>query len=191
MAKNSLSPGFVKMYYGRGGSQHVHTIPIKFHDAPVAGSDPLLLKHDASGTNFGFLVEEYADLFKALFAATETIDHAEVWSQPTPDDDPVWIFSDAISVAGTNGVATSVGSEAVMTFRTASGGLYRWYCMEPSLPPNQVYSPATFPAAYAAISDYLIGGDSWVYGRDNGKVAVPLSMKTKTNDVLRRLLLTG
>ena len=191
MAQNSLSPAFVKLFYSRTGVEHTMTIPTKFYTAPTVGESPSLLTHAGGQYPFDNAVDDLILYLKPLWANTMSFGHAEVWSQPTPEDDPLWIYTYAVGVAGTSANANVIASQIVMTFRSTLGGLFRLYGMEASYAVNQAFSLAGFDTALGNLSTYIIASASWVYARDNGKPITTLGAKTKTNDVLRRKLLTG
>lgn len=191
MAQNSLSPGYVKLFYKRDTVEHTMVIPTKFYTAPTPGSEPSLLTHAAGQYPFEDAVNDLCDFLLPISGTNMTFDSAEVWYQPTPADDPLWIFTVAIDKTGTfAGTAVNAG-QLVMTFRSNAGGLYRLYLMESAIPVNQVGVPAEFTTAQTNLSNYVKDGPSWIYARDNGYPIVCLGFKTKTNDVLRRRLLTG
>jgi len=167
------------------------TLPTKFQGTPSAGTSPNLRTHVDGSVGFATYIGGLVDLIKPLFGSTETFDDAEVWYQPTPDSDPIWIFTTSLGVAGTNTAEAVVASESVMTFRTSNGGLFRLYLMETCRPVNASLSPSQMSSAETALANALTGTASSIYGRDDGKPVVVLSLKTKFNDVLRRKLLTG
>jgi hypothetical protein len=120
-----------------------------------------------------------------------TLDTADFWSQPTPEDDPVWIYSHSLDDDGTSAGSAITAQQQVFTFRTDLGGLYRFYIMEGAVLANLALSYAAMGADSKALADYILGATSWLYGRDGGEPLVSLGYKTKYNDVLRRRWVTG
>lgn len=193
MTQNSLSPAFVKLQYAHGASAHTMTIPVRINGTPVPGGTNSLEKHVGFGFSIDFVtaMDTWAEMLAPFFYTDVAFVAADLWSQPTPADDPVWIQSTSLTQVGGAEAVTVVASEAVFTFRSHLGGLFRLYLMEPSLLVNAKVLPAAFNASEITLSDFVTGDDSWLYARDNGKPITCLGLKTKTNDVLRRKLLTG
>jgi len=191
MAENSLSPAFIKLYYSAAGRSHVATIPTKFFGTPVPGVAPNLTLHNGGSNTFTSFMAGYIAAWKVFFDTITTFDYADVWSQPTPEDDPVWIFTYASGAIGTSVTDFNVASELVMTFRTDQGGILRTYAMEQAEPSNVFVSYASMGSAAKAYADLVMAATSAAYGRDGGAPVACLGYKTKTNDVLRRKILTG
>jgi hypothetical protein len=79
-----------------------------------------------------------------------------------------------------------------MTFRSEFGGLQKLYFLGIVLVVDAVQSPsAGLSNPYDDIFPFAVGTSSWIYARDNGKLIGLITLKTKTNDVLRRKYLTG
>jgi hypothetical protein len=192
MAKNSLAPGFGKLFYSRTGllKPHVMTFGLNPHDTPTPGFDPDLDKSGGGTIPFSDAIDAIIVLLKAITSHNMTFTHCEFWSQPTKDDDPLFIFDHSIGVAGTDSGAHVVAEQLVITYRTNAGGLYRFYQMEGTAAVDIVAFPP-FSTLYANWSNYLLGADDVIYGRDNGYPSSVISLKTKTNDALRRQLITG
>lgn len=191
MAINSLSPAFIVVRYTRSTVPHTSIIPTKFSGTPTPGSNPNLLNHFGVAVDFESAMAAWAILLQDMFSTAVTLDTAEVWSQPTPDDDPVWIFTTGLALTGTRSGTAVVAGQQVLTFRTHLGGLFRLYFMETPVPPNQVATYAGMANPELELANFVTGATSWLYGRDNGQPILTLGWKTKTNDVLRRKLLTG
>lgn len=185
MTVNSLSPAFVKLNYSRTGFSHTATYPVAPDGALTPGDNPQMAIKSGFSIDFVSAMEDYSNLLKPIFTAEFTINTAEFWSQPTPSDDPVWIYTHSLGDAGTNPADLTPASEAVMTARTDNGGLIRLYYLEVPIPVNLAYF-STFPSDYADIADFFLSSDSWLRGRDNGFPLTFISLKTKTNDVLLR-----
>lgn len=188
MALNNLSPAFVKIKYTVGSRVHTATIPTIPYGSVIPGSEPNVTVRTGVPRVFSTAVTDWVTLAKVFFAATGTFDTAEFWSKPNPTDDPVWIYTHSIGVAGTSAGGTYTSSQMAMTFRTAAGGLYRAYLMETAVAVNSNWTYALLPADQKAFADYLMGNTSWIYGRDNAFLVACLFSRTKTNDALRRQL---
>jgi hypothetical protein len=188
MAHNSLSPAFVKLYYNFNNITHVQTIPVIPSGTPTVGSLPNVTPITGSPITFAQFMTDYMVVFRPFFHNLTTIQSAEFWYQSTPTADPIWIYDHPINLTGSSGsVNTSMG-QIVLTMRTALGGIYRWYAMEPSsaLPLNVRTPGAALATTVLALSNYLKGSTSCVYGRDNASLQVPIFSTTKINDALRK-----
>lgn len=188
MARNSLSPAFVKITYGSTTHTHHMKFPTLFDGTVTPGIIPNLKQYDGTPVALGTYVVTIVTLMRAFFAADISFTLAEAWSQPTPEDDPIYIASYSITGGtGTGGGSTVLASQKVMTWRTNIGGLYKTYFMDTNTAPNLTYLPP-----YAGLSaellyqNHVMGSGSCVYGLDGGKIIAPLKTKTKTNDALRR-----
>lgn len=191
MTHNSLDPGFVIIHYTRGAVPHQQVIPVLWSTAPTVGADPSLLTK-AGGTVLGSVgVNAYILLFKVLFFTDVTFQDAEFWYKATETSDPVWIFTHPLGVAGTGVGSSTIAHQIAMTYRTGTGGIFRLYAMEPAAvwAGNQKQSWPTWNVGGANVANYLMGTTSWVVGRDNGYLVVPIRLQTKTNDALRRKLI--
>jgi hypothetical protein len=166
------------------------TIPTKPSGAPVVGSEPSYLRHDGDPELFSEGISDYVDLIKLTYSSAFSFTHAEWWSKPTKDDDPLFIYDVSLGIAGSDAGAVVVAEQCVITFRTSLGGLYRNYMMENMAAVNLAAYPP-FSTNYANIANFIMSDASFFYGRDNGKPTSVISLKTKTNDALRRQLITG
>jgi len=191
MAINSLSPAFIRLYYSNSGRQHVSVLPTKFFGTPVPGTAPNVLIHSDGSNTFTAFMSVYINALDVFFDTITSFDYADIWSQPTPEDDPVWIYTYNSGAIGTSVTNLEIASQLAMSFRTSLGGVLRIYMMEQAEPVNQAVSYADMGVGAKAFADLVIGGSSAIYGRDGGKPVACLGYKTKTNDVLRRRILTG
>lgn len=186
MTVYDLAPSFVKLKYTFAGMQHTQTIPCALAGDLIPGEEPDISRKVGSPTSFSTAIDTYVAVFKTFFGAGMDINFAEAWSKPTPADDPIWIFTYAVGVAGTAGVASKEALQMTVTFRTALGHLAKWYAMEVSggFDDN---SRDTYPfsdGGATSIATYLTGGNSIFLGRDNASLVVPISVKWKYNDVI-------
>lgn len=186
MAVNTLAPGFVKLHYiGPQNIQHTMTFGVLNDNFALA--IPTIKTKDGSSVPINTAVAALVTILKALVAATVTFQDFDLWSKPTPTDDPVWLYNGSLAVVGTNGTASVANSQLVASYRSGAGGNGKIYLLEQSYPVNNLYKPAAYgDASKLALANYLIGSSCMVYARDNGfPVTVP-RMMTKTNDVMRK-----
>lgn len=191
MAVNDLAPAFIKVNYTRGIVRHTKVIPTMPSGTPVPGSVPSMLAHSSAAVLFTDFIATWASFARPLFNADVSLVDMEFWSKPTPASDPIWIYTSGIGVAGSGTPPSVPAGQLVFTFRTDQGGLYRDYLMETWLEPDSAIAYPAMTNPTLAYANYIIGASSPVYGRDGGEVLHCLGIKTKTNDVLRRRLLTG
>lgn len=193
MTINSLAPGFIKLYYVQNLLTHVQTIPVSVAGDPTVGEEPEFTPNVGAPILMSAFIDEYIAILQPLFGADTSFSSAEYWNQPEPEDDPTWYFTYPIGEVGTSGTASVDLLQAVMTFRTALGGIYRNYLMEisGSVPVNLHTSFPFSAGPFADLAEYLTGDTSCVLGRDNAALIVPIAFTTKYNDALRkkRLLL--
>lgn len=154
----------------------------------IAVDDPTIV-YTKFGSTSGLsdaLVEDFVPFLQPFFRATDSFDEAEVWSQPTPESDPVFVELIPIALVGTSPASTVPFSQAVLSLRTAAGGIGKVYMMEGTLPVN-THDPRPFSnVAVSDLANYLTGPGSIWYARDNSFPVLGLTLNTKTNDALRK-----
>lgn len=189
MAINSLSPAFIKLYYVAFGAEHVQVLPTKFSGAVVPGATPSVELHNGTSLDGADAVDAYSVVFAAWIRTTDSILRADFWSQPTPQDDPIFVSSAPLGIPGL--VSATVQNQSVqssITFRSAFGGLYRNIVVDQTLIPVNVRDDAPF--SNASVQNYvnflMNPAQSFVYARDGGKLISPIRLLTKTNDILRK-----
>jgi hypothetical protein len=124
---------------------------------------------------------------KTFFSSTSTYDSFYVFHKPSPSDPPVFIWSAALGIAGTNAGATTVANEAVFSFKTPQPGGLKVYLMETAFGNDlKAPQPATTGSDQRNFTDYMVGSTSWVIGRNGSPPLIPLFLTTKENDHLRR-----
>lgn len=192
MTINSLAPAFVKLFYNRTGliKQHVMTFSVHPTSSLVVSGNGSLDKSGGGADSFTNHIDALILLLKVITSHNMTFTHAELWSQPLVTDDPVFIYDYSLGVAGTDSAAHVVAEQLVITYRSTNGGLWRFYQMEGTAAVDIVAFPP-FSTAYANLSNYFLGADNFIRARDNGSPSSVISLKTKTNDALRRALITG
>ena len=189
MPVNDLSPGFVKVYYGTSGRTSVQTLPVDPINPSPGTTGNELANYSGGTTTLAAFATQYGPLMADFTGPAYTIIFAELWSKPLPTSNPIFIESVPIGLPGTGNPPDSGATQVVMTHRTTNGGLHRWYFIGASGDPDQRASIASAPARALAMSNYLIGNDSVVFGRDNGKLFAPLFYTSKINDAVRKDIL--
>jgi hypothetical protein len=180
----SLAPGFLKVRYDDAHRPHFQTLSVIPNGAVVVGDEPRFERRTGAAETMETLVELYAVVLAANLAAATTIVEATFWSKPTEDDDPIWIFTHPLNVAGTAGGTETFTRQVNRSFRTQNGHIMRNVIEGvTSLFGNDVSTP--IPPG-DAISDFLMGANGFITGRDNGLPAARLNYSVKTNDALRK-----
>jgi hypothetical protein len=187
MALNSLSPAWIQLNYTSNGHQHRAILPCKPNGGWVAGFEPSLQKKDTTDIDATAAVAAYWNVAKPFFNTSSTLDSYYAYSRPTPSDPPEFIYTAPIGLAGTSAFATVPGVETVISFKTSLLGGLKLYLMEAVLAANiKTPLPTPLDAATLAFTDYVIGDDGWITGRNNQFPLAPLFLTTKLNDYYRR-----
>ena len=182
----SLAPGYIRVTYDGTLFPHHMTLPVNFDGTPVPGTEPDIVLKDASvvGAVPGF--NAFAVVLQPFFHTSTHIGLAEAHTvDPTTGDDQ-FIYAWDVGLLGTSGAARVAMSQLVVTFKLATGGLYKLYLMEGSQGIPLKLLPPFSAGLYADLSDFIVGPSSPVYGRSNAYPFVPVSALTKTNDKLRK-----
>jgi hypothetical protein len=188
MPSNSLSPGFVKLYYTSGGLEHVATLPVVPQEDPgLPGWE--VLTYDGSYDEWEAAVTGYVTVIKPLFHTSTVFTYAELWEQPEPEDDPVFRAVAFLEIAGT-GAATVVGSMATFSLRSDQGGNAKIVLMSHNNTVNLRRLPPSWGGATAieAVADYLVGTSNFIHARDGGRFIAATQYTTKTSDESRKRL---
>jgi len=126
-----------------------------------------------------------------MFGAAVTIVDAEFWYQPTPEDDPYWVYTYPVGEVGSSASASVPERQSVISYRTGEGGIAFHYLMEirGDVPGSQRQN---FPTGNTPVNDlnsFLVGTNSFQVGRDGGFFITPVWWTTKNNDAIRKRVL--
>lgn len=185
MAQNSIAPGFVKLFYAVASRPHVQVLPVDVFGTPTVGIEPEFNLKNGSSDLMSACVDAWIALLQPAYHSTANFSFAEFWYKPTPESDPTWIYTYEIGEVGTAVTAATANGQAVISLRTSVGGLLKVYMMESSFVAN-LRDPYPFSGGFVAFHNYLIGGTSWITGRDGGFPVVGIAATTKINDALRK-----
>jgi hypothetical protein len=191
MTVNSLSPGFIKLYYiGAQNIQHIMTIPVAIADIGVTPAT--IHQKDLTSVSWVAGITAYVTVLKAEMPTTTTFQYAELWSMPTPTSDPVFVSTVSLSIVGTKSGAAVSNSQIVFSFRSSCGGVGKVYLLEGNEVVNSVFkAPAYGDAGKLGVVNYLIGSSGIVVARDGCfPVNIPRIL-TKTNDPMRKKTVLG
>lgn len=186
MTRYSLSPAWIVLNYNWELRTHRALLPCLPTSVPTPGDNPNLTVKGGGTVSWTAAILGYATLFKYLLSEDSTIASADFWSQPTPDDDPVWINSDALDIPGAGAGTVQVAAVTTMTFRTIGGNLLKLLACDSQ---NELLVNLRIPAPYPSsrlkdFTDYITDAGAWVVGRDGTFPAVSIAATTKYNDAL-------
>lgn len=190
MTKNSLSPGFFKLFYTSNGNLHVQTLPVKYDGIPTPGQSPNVLLQSGASQAAATAIGALVALLKPLHYTGSTFTRGEYWYQASATSSPVFIKSDDIvGGSGTSATTALPSGQAVVIFRTTAGGHLRFYVMEQSATTaNACLYPPLFGGATTLqnLVNYIIGSTNFIVGRDGAYPTACVRWVTKYNDALRR-----
>lgn len=189
MAVHSLSPGFIELQYTYSNLLHKMRIPVTPATGWATGVQPDLVRKNGTNVAMNTAIDELIALLRPLFQNTTEFTKAEAWFYPTGAADPIWVWTYAIGLLGSNVGTNVVSSQMVVSFRSLVGGLAKIYLMEGVFTPNVRNSYPFGAGNLTNLTNYMIGGTSFWYARDNGALIVPIWSSSKTNDKLRKLRL--
>jgi hypothetical protein len=192
MAQNSLSPGFVKLFYSVAGRPHKQILPVLpatvYEPGTLPSSVRFQLGDNIAQITFAAAMDAYDDILDDGLNTTDgNITLAEFWQQPLVTDDPQFVSVYEIGHAGASATATVPYSQRTTTFRTSLGGYYKNVVLDQVNPVN-VEDAYPF-AAGVALNLYNFLTDpttNFIRGRDGGFIVSGINTVTKTNDALRK-----
>lgn len=190
MAANSLAPGYVILHYAVtfGTEIHTHkqTLPVQPQLPVSVGSEPTFVDNNGDDILMSDAIDAYILLAKELFNTSCTFIMAEYWNKPTPESDPIWVYTYTIGVTG-NRVGTAIeAGQITHSFRTEGGGIFKLVYLETPFVATYVDLYPFADADVTDLTDYLCSGVAWIHGRDGEKPAIPIKGVGKINDALRR-----
>jgi hypothetical protein len=191
MANNSRSPAYIVWRYVANGHHHTQTLCVKLKPGFVPGEEPNVFLHDGTDQPATDALNALGTFYQPFFKTTAKFGLYEVWSQPEPEDEPVFIFAGTTDISGTDTGAEVTAAEQVFTFRTSVRGGMKLYFMEPTSAINASFDPPYSNPVFSDLSDFVCGATSPLFGRNNSPPIAPIRAVTKINDVLRRKYLTG
>lgn len=182
----SLAPGYARVTYDGVLFPHHMTIPVNITGSPTPGVEPDLVLKDASTVGAETAIGDLVSEFLPNFAAGTNFGLCEIHTVDDVTGEDAFIYAFNLGLVGSAGSANIPTTELVMTFKLATGGLYRLYLMEGASAANVRILPPYGAGYVKDISDFIVGPSSPVYGRTNAYPFAPISMITKYNDKLRK-----
>lgn len=186
MARNSLSPGYLKVFYTSNGHPHIQVLPV--NPVAPAGAGTNLIDSGGSSQLWTSAVADLALIMKPFFHTTSSIDTAEIWTQATPTSIPLFQASTTVAVSGTATPPDIPFSQVRFSFRTTAGGKAVYQLMETRFTIDQKLSAPLYGGAaeLQAVDSYLTGSSCVVWGRDNHYISSGIRYVSKINDGLRK-----
>lgn len=190
MTVNSLAPAYVELFYSATIDSRLHphtaTYPVIPTATPVVGNVPNFVTNDDNDDTATNLITDWIDIMKTAYNGGFTFDRADIYSQPTDDDDPLFIVTIPLAVVGTSITATVKFCRLTCSFKTELGGNARLTLMESIYAVNATDSFPYASVPIDSLADYALGNSGWIRGRDNGKLSTSTRYVTKVDDALRK-----
>jgi hypothetical protein len=152
----------------------------------VPGTPHSLIVNDGSDYTFSVVIDSFCSLAKVFFNTATDFVSAELWSQPTDSDNPVFLELVSPAVSGTSANPLITYGQWVITLHTTEGIVQRMYMMESVLTVNQIVNFPVPAGTIKSFVDYLAGTTGPIRTRTGGKIVAGKRYLTKTNDMLRR-----
>jgi hypothetical protein len=133
-------------------------------------------------------VEDFVNVIKALFHNTTTFDSYTVFSQPTPEDTPVPVWSDTLAITGSQDPnPLSKAMQQTLSFRATDFTIFKLVCLDayPTVGLGRVTNLALNPT-YGPVIDYIVDDVTWIASRGGGRPNTFLQLATTLNEKLRR-----
>ena len=127
-------------------------------------------------------VDDFVDVLQPIFRTDSIFGSAELWEYTPGTFDASFLSTYLIAAAGTSASATVDDGQAIITFRTATGGSARLDLRETIYGAGQKLGIGAAPALVIAVSNFFIALVSPVKGRDGGFVFTGLNWLPGTNE---------
>ena len=188
--QNSLSPAFVRINSTSAYGAHSTTIPSVPLIAPPGGVGGygFDLRGAAIDVNAQDSIEDFVNLLKVFYPSTYTFIDYVLFSQPAPEDVPVPVESNVLSIAGTNiGGGWAKAVQETWTWRTTEFGIFKLVMLD-AVSDNSFdkLTNISGSAPHEALSDYVTADVTWIAGRDGGRPNTFLQIAKTLNEKLRR-----
>nr|CRY96454.1 hypothetical protein [uncultured prokaryote] len=189
MAINYPGPYELRIFYDTQLTfgAHVMKLNLDLDSDPEIGAefeDISTENHDASTTPLNSLTEALLTVLAPLFQSTTDFPLVELWSYAAGTFDATFRAAyDPVVSNGSAGTAIPAG-QAIITFRTAGGGIAKLSLMESNLTagPDQSFPTASTPINNLA-SFMTVASRPWL-GRDNTRFLVPKAYFPGQNEAL-------
>lgn len=182
----SLAPGYIRGTYDGTLFPHHMVLPVNFSGTPTPGTEPDLVLKDASTAGAIAAIDALLDVIVVFFNTGVHFGLFEAHTVDATTGEDQFIFAWNAGRTGSSVAPTIPTTQFVFSFKTALGTAYKLYLMETIIQPNLRDLPPYSEANRLALSDFVVGDASPIYGRKNSYPFVPVSAISKTNDKLRK-----
>lgn len=168
---------------------HEHRMSIALNNDLTPGlafADYDAKARDNTNVDLQVAVDEYFDLFQELFHTSADFPAVELWKYTTGTFDAQFWSVYALAGSGASASAAQLDGQAILSFRTASGGIAFAEFMEGIAVPGitQFFPTASTPVNNLAT---LMSDSNTIFkGRDNGYLIAPLHYMPGSNEKLTK-----
>lgn len=190
---NSVAPAFVQIEYHSAYGPHVMKIPITGIENPTASAVLLTAEAwDTSSININDMVNALVTEMQPRFAATAGFDRWSVWSQPTPDDDPLFVGGASIGEIGTAGTpGWAQATQETISLRDTAGKLFKLTLMDFASGNNfAAYTLASTIGVDGIVDELIADTNAWM-SRANNQPDNFIRRTATLNEALRRAYRLG
>lgn len=186
MAENSISPGYIRIYYQ--DASFIHKMQLGVNSDFVETLGEYLVEEKGGATdNWKDKVDEWIALMRPLTHTSMSWLYAELWQADFESGEETFKALHEIGVAGTSVTVTEATRGTTWSYFTTGGGNGKVVLLGSVAALNSAYRPPAYGATtIKAVADYLASGESFVYARDNTYPALVGRVLTKTFDALRK-----
>lgn len=186
LSTRSLAPGYIRGTYSGALFPHHMNIPVNFSGTPVPGTMPTLLTKSGGTVAADVAYNTFLGPILPNFNNGTVFGLTEVHTVDATTGEDQFIFAWDANQTGLNTDPRVPTSQAVMTFKSRLGTLYRLYLMEGVASPGVKLLPPLPGTVFPAMVDYMLSDDSIVWARKNAYLFSVVSYITKLNDKLRK-----
>lgn len=180
------SRGFIKLNYGQGANLSVATYWVSINTLLGVGVPHDLVQNDDSLIDFQTAISDWVALIDAFFNTGVDFSTAQLWSQPTDTDNPVFVEQVIVADNGVSATATNLYSQMAIMLYNDEGTVSRLQFMNTIFAVNSIEN---FPITAVSVNDvvnYAIGVNGFIRSKRGAKFVAPKRYTTKTNDALRK-----
>lgn len=187
---NSLFPAFVRIEYHSPYAPHTMTIPTTaWTGPPTSVFDSGEFEQWAAGSvEADVMINDLVDVLAPLFTDDVIFDGYTIYTQGSPESDPLPVYSAALTQVGSN-VSTEwfQAVQRTMVWRTVDFGIFKLSLMDAASDgtfarTGNFSTIAPFDDVHNEVTDTTNG---WS-GRDNARPNQALQMSLTLNEKLRR-----
>lgn len=189
MAINFPGPWQVDIFYLVDGLTHRQTLNCVLASEPTVGDsffDISALTNAEVPINLGTVVDDYIDLVAALYSEDVNFFNTELYKVEPLGFARQWYSAHAVNVDGTQATTYSPAAEAIMTYRSAEGGIMKITFEELVLNVAGKVTLAATTGATGAVRDFVLGDDNIWIARDTSRPVSGLYWLLGQNEVIFR-----